>query len=99
MAFVKKPLLCDKDVMHTNNITTYGLHTQESLREYINIVNSKQVDLKSRRNENGSGYKKIKKGHLPSQIGNVTRAVKRAIFRKTASQREMVLVVIHPRSP
>ena len=31
MDFVKKPLLCDKDVMHTNDITTYGLLIQESL--------------------------------------------------------------------
>ena len=46
MEFVKKPLLCDKDVMHTNDITTYGLLTQESLREYSNIVNSKKVDFK-----------------------------------------------------
>ena len=28
MEFVKKPLLCDKDVMHTNDITTYGLLVQ-----------------------------------------------------------------------
>ena len=47
MEFVKKPLLCDKDVMHTNNIITYGLLAQESLREYNKIVNSKQVDFKS----------------------------------------------------
>ena len=32
MEFVKKPLLCDKDVMPTNDITTYGLIAQESLR-------------------------------------------------------------------
>ena len=52
MEFVKKPLLCDKYVMHTNDISTYGLLAQESLREYSNIVNSLQVDLKSRH----SGY-------------------------------------------
>ena len=52
MEFIKKPLLCDKDVMHTNAITTYGLLIQESLQEYSNIVNSKQVDLKSRRSGN-----------------------------------------------
>ena len=28
MEFVKKPLLCDEDVMQTNNIITYGLLTQ-----------------------------------------------------------------------
>ena len=55
MEFVKKPLLCDKDIMHTNDISTYGLLAQESLREYSNSVNSKQVDFKSRRNGNGSG--------------------------------------------
>ena len=31
MEFVKKPLLCDKDIMHTNDITTYGLLAQEPL--------------------------------------------------------------------
>ena len=42
MEFVKKPLLCDKDVMHTNDIITYGFLAHESFREYSNIVNSKQ---------------------------------------------------------
>ena len=28
MDFIKKPLLCDKYVMHTNDITTYGLLAQ-----------------------------------------------------------------------
>ena len=55
MEFIKKPLLCDKDVIHTNDITTYGLLAQESLREYSNIVNSKQVDFKSRRGGNDGG--------------------------------------------
>ena len=41
MAFVKKPLLCDEDVMQTDDIITYGLLVQESLREYSNIFNSK----------------------------------------------------------
>ena len=63
--------------MHTNDITTYGLLIRESLREYSNIVNSKQVDLKSRHSGNDSGsergsfarlYGKChncgKKGHL-----------------------------------
>ena len=54
MEFIKKPLLCDKDVMHTNDFITYGLLAQESLREYNNIVNSKQVHFKSRRSGNGS---------------------------------------------
>ena len=31
MVFIKKPLLCDQEVMHTNDITTYGLLAQESL--------------------------------------------------------------------
>ena len=39
MKFIKKPLLCDEDVMNTNDIITYGLLTQEYLREYSNIVN------------------------------------------------------------
>ena len=55
MEFIKKPSLCEKDVMHTNDIITYGLLSQESLREYSNIVNSKQVDFKSRSSGNGSG--------------------------------------------
>ena len=42
MEFVKKPLLCDEDVMHTNDIITYGFLAQESLREYGNIINSKR---------------------------------------------------------
>ena len=49
MDFVKKPLLFDEDIMQTfliketigNDIITYGLLVQESLREYSNIVNSK----------------------------------------------------------
>ena len=32
MDFVKKPLLRDKDVIHTNDIITYGFLDQESLR-------------------------------------------------------------------
>ena len=28
MEFVKKPLLCDKEVMHTNDIITYGFLAQ-----------------------------------------------------------------------
>ena len=40
MQFVKKPLLCDKDVMQTDDIITYGFLGQESLQEYNNIVNS-----------------------------------------------------------
>ena len=47
MGFVKKPLLCDEDVMQTDDIITYGFLDQKSLREYSNIVNSKQVDFKS----------------------------------------------------
>ena len=54
MEFFKKPLLCEKGVMHTNDIITYGLLSQESLREYSNILNSKQFDFKSRRSGNGS---------------------------------------------
>ena len=77
MEFVTKPLLCDKDVMHTDDMITYGLLTQESLWEYSNIVNSKQVDFKIRRSGNGNGseigssagsdiicHKCGKKGHI-----------------------------------
>ena len=63
--------------METDDIITYGLLTQEYLREYSNIVNSKQVDFKSWRSGNGSGsgrgssvrsdktcHKCGKKGHI-----------------------------------
>ena len=40
MEFVKKPLLCDEDVMQTDYIINYGFLVQEYLREYSNIVNS-----------------------------------------------------------
>ena len=42
MEFVKTPLLCDEDLMQTDDIITYGFLSQESLREYSNIVNSKR---------------------------------------------------------
>ena len=40
----------------------------------------------------------LEEGHLPVQIKLVTSEVKRAISRKTAGQRDMVLVLSHPRS-
>ena len=58
MEFVKKPLLCDEDVMQTDDIITYGFLAQESLLEYSNIVNSKQVAFKSRRSGNDSGSRR-----------------------------------------
>ena len=76
MEFVKKPLLCDKDIMHIDDMITYVLLPQEFSREYSNIVNSKQVDLKV---DATKMVVVMKKGHLPSQIGNVTIIVKRAI--------------------
>ena len=78
---LKKPLLCDKDVMHTNDITTYGLLVQESLQEYSNIFNSKQVDLKSRRNGNYSGSERGSFARLDKKCH---KCGKRAILRKTA---------------
>ena len=95
MEFVKKPLLCDEDVMHTNNIITYGFLAQKSLREYSNIVNSKQGDFKSRRSGNGSGS-----GRGSSARSDITcyKCDKRSTPRKTAGQRDMVLVVTQPRS-
>ena len=78
MKFVKKPLLCDKYVMETDDIITYGLLTQEYLREYSNIVNSKQVDFKSRRSGNGSGSGR---GSSIRSDKLVTSVVKRAISR------------------
>ena len=70
MGFVKKPLLCDKDVMHTNDIATYGLLAQESLREYSNIVNSMQVDLKSRHSGNDSGSERGSFARLDGKCHN-----------------------------
>ena len=77
MEFDQKPLLYDKNVMHTDDMITYGLLAQESLREYSNFVNSKQVDLKSRHSGNNNGsergsfaksdgkcHKCGKKGHI-----------------------------------
>ena len=58
MEFDQKPLLCDKDVMDTDDMITYGLLAQESLQEYSNFVNSKQVDLKSRHSGNNGGSKR-----------------------------------------
>ena len=40
----------------------------------------------------------LEEGHLPGQIKLVTSAIKRAISRKTAGQRDRVLVLTHPRS-
>ena len=94
MEFVKKPLLYEKDVMHTNDITTYGLLAKESLREYSNIVNSKQVDFKSPRSGNGSGSER---GSFARLDGKYHNCGKRAILRKTAGQRYMVLMVTHQR--
>ena len=94
MEFVKKPLLCDKDVIQTDDIITYGFLDQESLREYRNIVNSKQTDSKRRRSGNGSGS-----GRGSSARSDITchKYDKRAISRKTADQQDMVIVVTHPR--
>ena len=44
MEFVKKPLLCDEDVMQTDDIITYGFLVQESFREYSNVLNSKRQE-------------------------------------------------------
>ena len=77
MELVKKPLLCDEDVMQIDDIITYGFLAQEYLRKYSNIVNSNQVGFKSQRSKNGSGsgrgssarsdktcHKCNKKGHI-----------------------------------
>ena len=50
MEFFKKPLLCDKDVMHSDDIITYGFLVQEYFREYSNIADSKRwepTDIKN----------------------------------------------------
>ena len=50
MEFVKKPLLCGKDFMHTDDIITCDFLVQEYLREYSNIVDSKRwepTDIKN----------------------------------------------------
>ena len=45
MNFVKKPLLCNEDVMHTDDIINYGFLVQEYLQEHRNIVDSKRWEL------------------------------------------------------
>ena len=40
----------------------------------------------------------LEEGHLLGQIKLVTSAIKRAISINTAGQRDMVLVLTHPRS-
>ena len=50
MEFVKKPFVCDEEVMQTDDIITYGFLVQEFLREYSSIVNSKRwepTDIKN----------------------------------------------------
>ena len=42
MEFVKKPLLCDRDVIQNDDINTYGFLVQEYLQEYRNIIDSKR---------------------------------------------------------
>ena len=39
---LKKTVLCEKDVMQTDDIITYDFLVQEYLREYSNIVDSKR---------------------------------------------------------
>ena len=75
---------------------------RHSQRHILWPLNSQSTILWSRLISIAAAVKMVvalKKGHLPSHMENVTSAVKRAIFRKTASQREMVLVVTHPRTP
>ena len=42
MEFLKKLLLCDKEVTQTDDIITYGFLVQGILQEYSSIVNSKR---------------------------------------------------------
>ena len=42
MEFVKKPCVCDKDIMQTDNIITCGFLVQEACQEYHNSVDSKK---------------------------------------------------------
>ena len=41
-SLLNKPFVCDKDVMQTDDIITYGFLVQEYLQEYSNIVDSKR---------------------------------------------------------
>ena len=41
MEFVKKPFLCDKEVIQADDIINYGFLVQEYLQEYRKIVDSK----------------------------------------------------------
>ena len=56
--------------MHIDDMITYVLLPQEFLREYSNIVNSKQVDFKSRRSGNGSGSERGSFARLDGKCHN-----------------------------
>ena len=56
MEFVKKPLLCDEDGMHTDDIITNGSLVHEYLREYSNIVDSKWWESTDIKNIFKDGY-------------------------------------------
>ena len=49
-SLLKKTVLCEKDVIQTDDIITYRFLVQEYLREYSNIVDSKRwepTDIKN----------------------------------------------------
>ena len=56
MEFVKKPFVCDEDVMQTDDISTYGFLVQENLREYNNIVHSKWLEPNDSKNASKDDY-------------------------------------------
>ena len=48
MEFIKKLCACDEDVMQPDEIISYGSLVQEAMREYHNIVDSKQWEPNDR---------------------------------------------------
>ena len=53
---LKKPLLCDEDVMKTDDIITYGFLVQEYLQEYSYIVDSDRWEPTDIKNISKDGY-------------------------------------------
>ena len=56
MEFVKKPFVCDEDVMQTDDISTYGFLVPENLQEYNNIVDSKWLEPNYSKNDSKDDY-------------------------------------------
>ena len=74
----------------TDDMITYGLLAQESLREYSNIVNSKQVDLKSRHSGNDISSKR---GSFAKSDKNYHNFGKKGHIKKDCKLKDMVIAL------